>query len=170
MPSDSALNDQPAAQPREEAWGSAPPHYRLADAPPPQPREYRCACQHNTGPTAEGGGGWPMHATAQPWHAEGRPTTTGALRCRDQPQANRSAGRRCSAIHWAAQSHLVSIRLALPAGTRSCFSCPTLAEVRYCWTCSILAVGYWAGERSIPRSAAFARSKAAAVPDWLAHG
>jgi hypothetical protein len=27
----------------------------------------------HTGPGAEGGGGWPMHATAQPWHAEGRP-------------------------------------------------------------------------------------------------
>ena len=34
----------------------------------------------HTGPGAEGGGGWPMHATAQPWHAEGRPLTTGALR------------------------------------------------------------------------------------------
>ena len=32
------------------------------------------------GPGAEGGGGWPMHATAQPWHAEGRPSPTGALR------------------------------------------------------------------------------------------
>ncbi len=31
-------------------------------------------------PGAEGGGGWPMHATAQPWHAEGRPLTTGVLR------------------------------------------------------------------------------------------
>ncbi len=30
----------------------------------------------HTGPGAEGGGGWPMHATAQPWHAEGRPLTT----------------------------------------------------------------------------------------------
>ena len=34
----------------------------------------------HTGPGAEGGGGWPMHATAQPWHAEGRPSPTGALR------------------------------------------------------------------------------------------
>ena len=43
----------------------------------------------HTGPEAEGGGGWPMHATAQPWHAEGRPSShrevrsanpTGALR------------------------------------------------------------------------------------------
>ena len=34
----------------------------------------------HTGPGAEGGGGWPMHATAQPWHAEGRPLPTGALR------------------------------------------------------------------------------------------
>jgi len=33
-----------------------------------------------TGPGAEGGGGWPMFATAQPWHAEGRPLPTGALR------------------------------------------------------------------------------------------
>jgi len=38
-------------------------------------------CLHpHTGPGAEGGGGWPMHATAQPWHAEGRPPPTGALR------------------------------------------------------------------------------------------
>ena len=34
----------------------------------------------HTGPGAERGGGWPMHATAQPWHAEGRPSSTGALR------------------------------------------------------------------------------------------
>ncbi len=33
----------------------------------------------HTGPGAEGGGGWPMHATAQPWHAEGRPLPNGAL-------------------------------------------------------------------------------------------
>ena len=67
-------------QPREEAWGNASPHYRLADAQPPQPRESRCAHHLHTGPGAEGGGGWPMHATAQRWHAEGRPLTTGALR------------------------------------------------------------------------------------------
>ncbi len=35
----------------------------------------------HTGPGAEGGGGWPMQATAQPWHAEGRPLLTEALRC-----------------------------------------------------------------------------------------
>ena len=51
-------------QPREEAWGNASPHYRLADAPPPQPRESRCAHHLHTGPGAEGGGGWPMHVTA----------------------------------------------------------------------------------------------------------
>ena len=34
----------------------------------------------HTGPGAEGGGGWPMQATAQPWHAEGRPLPTGADR------------------------------------------------------------------------------------------
>ena len=33
----------------------------------------------HTGPGAEGGGGWPMHATSQPWHAEGRPPPNGAL-------------------------------------------------------------------------------------------
>jgi len=39
----------------------------------------------HTGPGAEGGGGWPMQATAQPWHAEGRPSLTGALRCPTDP-------------------------------------------------------------------------------------
>ena len=34
----------------------------------------------HTGPGAEGGGGWPMHATAQPWHAEGRPLPDVAVR------------------------------------------------------------------------------------------
>jgi hypothetical protein len=31
----------------------------------------------HTGPGAEGSGGWPMHATAQPSHAEERPSLTG---------------------------------------------------------------------------------------------
>jgi hypothetical protein len=41
----------------------------------------------HTGPGAEGGGGWPMHATAQPWHAEGQTLPTGALRSCVQSQA-----------------------------------------------------------------------------------
>ncbi len=49
-------------------------------ARPPQPREGSHARHPHTGPGAEGGGGWPMHATAQPWHAEGRLLPTGALR------------------------------------------------------------------------------------------
>ena len=57
-----------------------------AKARPPQPRESSSACHPNTGPGAEGGGGWPMHATAQPWHAEGRPSPTGALRCLLSPR------------------------------------------------------------------------------------
>ena len=48
-----------------------------AKARPPQPRESSPAHHLTTGPGAEGGGGWPMHATAQPWHAEGRPSPTG---------------------------------------------------------------------------------------------
>jgi hypothetical protein len=49
-----------------------------AKARPPQPRE-SCPARHpTTGPGAEGGGGWPMQATAQPWHAEGRPLPTAA--------------------------------------------------------------------------------------------
>jgi len=60
--------------------GPTPELRRLAAARPPQPRESGSARHPNTGPGAEGGGGWPMHATAQPWHAEGRPSTTGALR------------------------------------------------------------------------------------------
>jgi hypothetical protein len=47
---------------------------------PPQPRESSHALHPRIGPGAEGGGGWPMHATAQSWHAEGRPLTTEALR------------------------------------------------------------------------------------------
>jgi len=50
-----------------------------ANAWPPQPRESSPAHHLTTGPGAEDGGGWPMHATAQPWHAEGRPLPTGAL-------------------------------------------------------------------------------------------
>ena len=70
-----------AAQPREEKWSiTAAKHWQPATRPP-QPRESDDAHHHTTGLGAEGGGGWPMHATAQPWHAEGRPLTTGALRC-----------------------------------------------------------------------------------------
>jgi len=49
-------------------------------ARPPQPRDSSFAHHLTTGPEAEGGGGWPLHATAQPWHAEGRPLPAGALR------------------------------------------------------------------------------------------
>jgi hypothetical protein len=70
-----------AAQSREEIWGHTPAPSRLAAARPPQRRESGPASHPNTGPGAEGGGGWPMHATAQPWHAEGRPSPTEALRC-----------------------------------------------------------------------------------------
>jgi len=52
----------------------------------PQPRESGPARHPHTGPGAEGGGGWPMHATAQPWHAEGQPLPTGALRCLLSPR------------------------------------------------------------------------------------
>jgi hypothetical protein len=45
--------------------------------PDPERRASSPALHPNTGPGAEGGGGWPMHATAQPWHAEGRPSPTG---------------------------------------------------------------------------------------------
>jgi hypothetical protein len=56
-------------------------------ARPPQPRESSFAHHLTTGPEAEGGGGWPLHATAQPWHAEGQPLPAGALR-RLQSQAD----------------------------------------------------------------------------------
>ena len=48
-----------------------------ATARPPQPREGSPARHLTTGPGVEGGGGWPMHTTAQPSHAEGRPSPTG---------------------------------------------------------------------------------------------
>ena len=47
---------------------------------------------------------------------------------------------------------------------------PYRCQERIWWTYSITDFGYLAGEGSIARSAAFARSKAAAVPDWLAQG
>ena len=43
----------------------------------------------HTGPGAEGGGGWPMHATAQPWHAEGRPLSHREVRSANPPGALR---------------------------------------------------------------------------------
>jgi len=70
-------------------------------ARPPQPREGSHARHPHTGPGAEGGGGWPMHATAQPWHAEGRPLShrevrsanpTGALRRLLSPRPNLEQG------------------------------------------------------------------------------
>ncbi|MCP9859998.1 MULTISPECIES: hypothetical protein [Synechococcales] len=44
--------------------GPRPNPYRLEAAPLPQPREDSHARHPHTGPGAEGGGGWPMHATA----------------------------------------------------------------------------------------------------------
>jgi hypothetical protein len=74
-------NGAMAAQPREEKWSiTAAKHWQPA-ARPPQPRESDDAHHHTTGLGAEGGGGWPMHATAQPWHAEDgrrRPEPCGA--------------------------------------------------------------------------------------------
>jgi hypothetical protein len=55
-----------AAQSLEESWGSTQATYRQQDTKPPQPRESSNANHPITGPGAEGGGGWPMHATAQP--------------------------------------------------------------------------------------------------------
>ena len=58
-----------------------------------------------TGPGAEGGGGWPMHATAQPWHAEGRPLATEALRIPSKAVAGGCSGawllrQSLDALHW----------------------------------------------------------------------
>jgi hypothetical protein len=53
--------------------GQHPSPMHGTTARPPQPRESSHGRHPHTGPGAEGGGGWPMHATAQPWHAEGRP-------------------------------------------------------------------------------------------------
>ncbi len=61
-------NKPPPAQSREEICGPTPAPRRLAAARPPQPRESGPARHPNTGPGAEGGGGWPMQAMAQPWH------------------------------------------------------------------------------------------------------
>ena len=63
---------QPAASPQPYRGGQVPGHRSRGRAAMP--------AHPHTGPGAEGGGGWPMHATAQPWHAEGRPLPTGALR------------------------------------------------------------------------------------------
>ena len=63
-----------------------------AKARPPQPRESSHALHPHIGPGAEGGGGWPLQATAQPWHAEGRPLTTGALGSLLSPAVRPAAG------------------------------------------------------------------------------
>jgi hypothetical protein len=60
-----------------ENFRPSPSSSTRAKAQPPQSRKDSHACNPHTGPGAEGGGGWPMHATAQPWHAEGRPSPTG---------------------------------------------------------------------------------------------
>ena len=75
-----APNRPTPAQSREEILGLTPTTRRLAAARPPQPRESGLASHPNTGPGAEGGGGWPMHATAKPWHVKDgrrRPETCG---------------------------------------------------------------------------------------------
>ena len=82
-------NKPPPAQPREGILGLTPTPRRLAAALPPQPRESGPARHPNTGPGAEGGGGWPMHATAQPWHADRLPSPTGALRRLLSPRERR---------------------------------------------------------------------------------
>ena len=67
-------------------------HHLPADSPPWHRSRGRAAMPATTpitSPGAEGGGGWPMHATAQPWHAEGRPLPTGALRRLLSPRARR---------------------------------------------------------------------------------
>jgi hypothetical protein len=65
--------------------GPSPSSSTLAKAQPPHSREDSHACTSYTGPGAEGGGGWPMQATAQPWHAQGRPLLAGAPHQRSQP-------------------------------------------------------------------------------------
>ncbi len=66
--------------------GPSPSLSTRVKAQPPHSREDSHACTPHTGPGAEGGGGWPMQATAQPWHAEGRPLPTGALRVPTEPR------------------------------------------------------------------------------------
>ncbi len=80
---------QPAASSQPHRGGQVPGHRSRGWAAMP--------AHPHTGPGAEGGGGWPMHATAQPWHAEGRPSPTGALRRLTFPRgrANATACKRC---------------------------------------------------------------------------
>ena len=70
------------AQSRVATWGltSAPPPTDRAQPATAAAGEQPCPPPPRR-PGAEGGGGWPMHATAQPWHAEGLPSPTEALRC-----------------------------------------------------------------------------------------
>ena len=169
--------------------GAAPQPMHGATARPPQPREGSHARHPHTGPGAEGGGGWPMHATAQPWHAEGRPPPTGALRRRAVTADNLSVDHRCQATPNDERDRDSNQR---PSTIRG-FSCLGLADPRMtigccaadralaspsspqtrsmagrrCW---LRPGGYLAPAESLATSAAFARSKAAAVPDWLAHG
>ena len=94
-PTNEGQNVQPPAQPREARPGRPP-----ATCSQEKPRHRSRGPQ--TGPTtqpmapgqgAEGGGGWPMHATVKPWHAEGRLLPTGALRRLLSSLAQRRAGR-----------------------------------------------------------------------------
>jgi hypothetical protein len=75
------LNDQLAAQPREETWSLTPSPAGWQRLRHRSRGKAALPATPQTGPGAEGGGGWPMHATAQPWHAEGRLLPTEALRC-----------------------------------------------------------------------------------------
>ena len=74
------LDDQPRSRARCSTGSPSTPtiHPWPGTAAAPQPRARSPAHHPHTGTGAEGGGGWPMHATAQPWHAEGRPLPTGA--------------------------------------------------------------------------------------------
>ena len=139
-----------AAQPREDSWASTlatprngPPSHRSRG------RAAQPATTHNTGPSAEGGGGWPMHATAQPWHAEGRPLShrevrstnpTGALWRRAQ---SRWTWRRASSStlrwpHWTAivlgrpTSRSLSLPHPLRAVKRDGQAIPLSCESRIC--------------------------------------
>ena len=87
-PEGSAIDKQPPRFSPEYPAGRAAARGNLGPSPslstrakarPPQQRGSGPAFHHRTtGPGAEGGGGWPMHATAQPWNAEGRPPPTAA--------------------------------------------------------------------------------------------
>ena len=83
----------------------------------------------HTGPGAEGGGGWPMHATAQPWHAEGRPSADRSPAAVAQPQGT-SRNSTSSTPRWVPW---ILTRPALAARSmpgRSLRTCSALASTR----------------------------------------